>query len=62
MRRLTYVATGVCLLLFAMLSGAQSTSQGVTQTSSNAYPKIEVPVDFSFINVHPDLPIITSCA
>jgi hypothetical protein len=35
-----------------MVSGAQSTSQG--------YPRFEVPVDFSFVNVHPDLPIITS--
>jgi hypothetical protein len=52
MNKLKCFATGVCVLLFTMVSGAQSTSQG--------YPRFEVPVDFSFVNVHPDLPIITS--
>ena len=46
---LKYLATSVCVLLLTTASGAQT-----------SYPKFEVPVDFSFINVHPDLPVITS--
>jgi Outer membrane protein beta-barrel domain len=44
-----YLATSVCVLLLTTVSGAQS-----------SYPKFEVPVNFSFINVHPDLPVISS--
>lgn len=44
-----YLAASVFVLLL--------TAASVAQTS---YPKFEVPVDFSFINVHPDLPVITS--
>jgi len=46
---LRYLATSVCVLLLTTASRAQT-----------SYPKFEVPVDFSFINVHPDLPVITS--
>ena len=60
MSRLRYLATALCVLLFTVASGAQTTSQGTTQTTAPAFPKYEVPVDFSFINVHPDLPVITS--
>ena len=49
MTMLKYLATSVCVLLLTTASGAQT-----------SYPKFEVPVDFSFINVHPDLPVITS--
>jgi hypothetical protein len=35
-------------------TATQSTSEGAT------YTKYEVPVDFSFVNVHPNLPVITS--
>jgi hypothetical protein len=49
MKMLKYLATSVCVLLLTTVSGAQT-----------SYPKFEVPVDFSFINVHPDLPVITS--
>jgi hypothetical protein len=56
MKRLFYIAmTGIALALSA---AAQTTGQ--TQTKSLDYPKWEVPVDFSFVNVHPDLPKITS--
>jgi Outer membrane protein beta-barrel domain len=44
-----YLATGMCVLFLTTISKAQS-----------SYPKFEIPVDFSFINVHPDLPAITS--
>jgi len=47
--KFTYLAASVFVLLL--------TAASVAQTS---YPKFEVPVDFSFINVHPDLPVITS--
>ena len=56
MNKAKYLATSVCLLLLPMVSWAQST----THSSSASYPKFEVPVDFSFINVHPDFPKITS--
>src|SRR5271169_6383705 len=49
MSKLKYLATTVCVLLLTTVSWAQS-----------SYPKYEVPVDFSFVNVHPDLPVITS--
>jgi hypothetical protein len=49
MKMLRYLATSVGVLLLTMVSGAQT-----------SYPKFEVPVDFSFINVHPNLPVITS--
>src|SRR5277367_2356282 len=39
-----------------LVAGAQNTTTKATPD----YPKFELPVDFSFINVHPDLPIITS--
>ena len=35
-------------------------AQNTTQKTAPDYPKFEAAVDFSFINVHPDLPIITS--
>jgi hypothetical protein len=54
--KLRWIATGLCILLFTVASEAQSNSPSATAS----YPKFEVPVDFSFINVHPDLPIITS--
>jgi hypothetical protein len=44
-----YLATGMCVLFLTTISKAQT-----------SYPKFEIPVDFSFINVHPDLPAITS--
>jgi hypothetical protein len=49
MKILECLTTSVCVLLLSTASGAQT-----------SYPKFEVPVDFSFINVHPDLPVITS--
>jgi hypothetical protein len=49
MKMLIYLATSVCVLLLTTALGAQT-----------SYPKFEVPVDFSFINVHPNLPVITS--
>jgi hypothetical protein len=48
MNMFKYLAS-MCVLLVATLSNAQT-----------SYPKFEIPVDFSFINVHPDLPAITS--
>jgi opacity protein-like surface antigen len=60
MIKLSYLATGVCVLLLSVVSWAQPTSHGGTQYTSSSYPKFEVPIDFSFINVHPDLPLITS--
>ncbi len=60
MRKFSSIAFSSFVLSFAIISGAQTT-QGTTQQSAPAsYPKFEVPVDFSFINVHPDLPVITS--
>jgi hypothetical protein len=49
MNRVKYLATSVFVLLLTTVSGAQT-----------SYPKFEIPVDFSFVNVHPDLPVITS--
>jgi hypothetical protein len=49
MNMFKYLATSMCVLLFATISQAQT-----------SYPKFEIPVDFSFINVHPDLPAIIS--
>lgn len=49
MNKFKYLATSACVLLLTTVSRAQT-----------SYPKFEVPVDFSFINVHPDLPLITS--
>jgi opacity protein-like surface antigen len=60
MNKVKYLATSVCLLLLPMASWAQSTTQASTHNSGSSYPKFEVPIDFSFINVHPDFPKITS--
>jgi Outer membrane protein beta-barrel domain len=49
MKMIKYLATSVCVLLLSTVSEAQTT-----------YPKFEIPVDFSFINVHPNIPVITS--
>jgi hypothetical protein len=49
MNKFKYLAASACVLLLTTVSGAQT-----------SYPKFEVPVDFSFINVHPDLSVITS--
>jgi hypothetical protein len=49
MTKFKYLAASVCVLLLTTVSGAQT-----------SYPKFEIPVDFSFVNVHPDLPVITS--
>jgi hypothetical protein len=49
MKMSKYLATSACVLLLSTVSGAQTT-----------YPKFEIPVDFSFINVHPNIPVITS--
>jgi hypothetical protein len=49
MNKFKYLAASLCVLLLTSVSGAQT-----------SYPKFEIPVDFSFINVHPDLPVITS--
>ena len=49
MNMFKYLATSMCVLLLTTISRAQT-----------SYPKFEIPVDFSFINVHPDLPVITS--
>jgi hypothetical protein len=49
MKMLKHLATSVCVLLLSTVSGAQT-----------SYPRFEIPVDFSFINVHPDIPVITS--
>jgi hypothetical protein len=55
MKRVMYIAvTGLAFV--AVVAGAQNTAP----KPAPEYPKFEVPVDFSFINVHPDLPIITS--
>jgi hypothetical protein len=56
MIKLKFLAIGISVLSFVMMCGAQSTSQG----SSPSYPKFEVPVGFSFVNVHPDQPALTS--
>jgi hypothetical protein len=48
MNKFKYLPTGVCVPLLMTVSGAET-----------SYPKFEFPVDFSFINVHPDLPVIT---
>jgi hypothetical protein len=60
MTKLNFLAVSLSFAIIASAAGAQSTSQGVTQTVAPAYPKFEVPVGFSFVNVHPDLPVITS--
>jgi hypothetical protein len=60
MSKLKYIVTAPCVLLIAMVSAAQTTSHGTLQSGEASYPKFEVPVDFSFINVHPNLPKITS--
>jgi hypothetical protein len=58
MNKLKYFAT--CVLLIPLASWTQTTSHNSSQGSTSSYPKFEVPIDFSFINVHPDLPQITS--
>ena len=60
MNKLNSLAIGMSVLLLSVVSWAQPTSHSSTQNSSSSYPKFEVPIDFSFINVHPDLPKITS--
>jgi len=55
MNKLKYIAvTGFAFL--TLVAGAQSTSSNPTP----AYPKFEVPIGFSFVNVHPNQALITS--
>ena len=56
MMKLKFLGIGVSVLSLAMMCEAQSTSQGPPPS----YPKFEVPVGFSFVNVHPDQPALTS--
>jgi hypothetical protein len=60
MNRLKYLTTTVCALLMMIVLGPRCTGQGTPQSAPPAYPKFEVPIDFSFINVHPSTPVITS--
>ncbi|MFY9936912.1 MAG: hypothetical protein WAK33_08580 [Silvibacterium sp.] len=55
MNRLKCVAVAALALLHLAALG-----QNTPKNTAPDYPKFEVPVDFSFINVHPDLPVITS--
>jgi hypothetical protein len=51
---------GIAIAAFAFAAVAAVAQNTTTTKTDPGYPKFEVPIGFSFVNVHPDQPLITS--